>query len=145
METEVSELLEVRRSEYYSPSRRSAEFYADSRSRHVWVASVFEGKRKIDIFCDGSMEATMYKFIPESVEKIEIGKIRFAGEFEQYGIKTDADLNKAYDEERLEWHDVPCFDLYDSETGKSYEFVGWDIDEAILMAGEVIAELRSAP
>lgn len=141
----MSELLGVRRSESYSPSRRNAEFYAESRSQHVWVASVFEGEKQIDIFCDGPMEATIYKFIPESVEKIEIGKIRFAGEFEQYGIKTDEDLNKAYEEERLEWHDVPCFDLYDSKTGQSYEFVGWDIDEAILMAGEVIAELRLKP
>jgi hypothetical protein len=109
------------------------------------VASVFQGEKKIDIFCDGPMEATMYKFAPESVEKIEIGKIRFAGDFEQYGIKTDQDLDKAYEEERLEWHDVPYFDLYDSETGESYEFIGWDVDEAILIAGEVIAELRSRP
>jgi hypothetical protein len=144
-EQQMSELLEVRRSEYYSPSRRKSEFYSDSRNRHVWVASVFQGEKKIDIFCDGPMEATMYKFAPESVEKIEIGKIRFAGDFEQYGIKTDKDLDKAYEEERLEWHDVPYFDLYDSETGESYEFIGWDVDEAILIAGEVIAELRSRP
>jgi len=90
----MSELLEVRRSEYYSPSRRKSEFYSDSRNRHVWVASVFQGEKKIDIFCDGPMEATMYKFAPESVEKIEIGKIRFAGDFEQYGIKTDKDLER---------------------------------------------------
>ena len=70
--------------------------------------------------------------------------IRYSDRLAQAGIETDEQLQKAIDEERIEFDNNAWFDLYadDDTVGDQgwLNCVHFDIEEAILQASELIGD-----
>lgn len=117
-------------------------FYVWGASGHEHVATVTMGDREIKVFCDGEMRIHVW----ESKEARERGDncdvVRYCDRLVEAGIDTDEKLQKALEDERIEFWNNAWFDLYagDDTVGEDgwLDCVHFDIDEAVLHASELI-------
>jgi len=78
------------------------------------------------------------------IDNINPEVIRYCDRLREAGIDTDVKLQKALDEERIEFDNNAWFDLYadDDTVGDQgwLDCVHFDVEEAILQASELIGD-----
>ena len=111
---------------------------------HQLVAQVAYKDRKISVYCDGEMRLRVWASKEARIDNINPEVIRYCDRLVEADINTDEKLQKALDEERIEFDDNAWFDLYaDDETvGEQgwLDCVHFDVEEAILHASELITD-----
>jgi hypothetical protein len=117
-------------------------FYVWGASAHEHVATVTMGDREIKVFCDGEMRLHVWASKEARIDNINPEVIRYCDRLVEAGIDTDEKLQKALDEERIEFDNNAWFDLYanDDMVGDAgwLDCVHFDLDEAVLQASELI-------
>jgi hypothetical protein len=117
-------------------------FYAFSN--HELVAKVSCGDRTISVYCDGELRLRVWESKEARIDNSNLEVIRYSDRLVSAGIDTDEKLQKALDEERIEYDNNPWFDLYAND--ESVGDQGWlncvhfDVEEAILQASELITD-----
>lgn len=119
----------------YPPTENQNDPAFHTGSGHSWVASVSDGEKKIDIYCDGEMRIHDYG----TDNRAEFTRLRYADDLIEVGVKTDVEIFEANESGRFDWINNSWFDLYD-ETGEWYDRVTHDLQDAINEAKELINE-----
>lgn len=113
-------------------------------SNHELVAEVEYKDRKISVYCDGEMRLHVWQSKEARIDNANYEVIRYCDRLAEAGIDTDEKLQKALDEERIEFENNAWFDLYadDDTVGDAgwLNCVNFDIEEAILQASELITD-----
>ena len=110
----------------------------------ILVAQVAYKDRKISVYCDGEMRLRVWASKEARIDNINPEVIRYCDRLVEADINTDAKLQKALDEERIEFDNNAWFDLYadDDTVGDQgwLDCVHFDVEEAILHASELIGD-----
>ena len=106
---------------------------------HSWVASVSDGTKKIDVYCDGEMRIHDYGAGNWANPKAEFTRLRYSDDLIRVGVKTDDEIFEANENGRFDWVNNSWFDLYD-ETGEWYDCVTHDLQDAINEATKLLEE-----
>ncbi len=113
-------------------------------SNHQLVAQVAYKDRKISVYCDGEMRLRVWASKEARIDNINPEVIRYCDRLRETDINTDAKLQKALEEERIEFDNNAWFDLYadDDTVGDQgwLDCVHFDVEEAILQASELIGD-----
>jgi len=113
-------------------------------SNHQLVAQVAYKNRKISVYCDGEMRLRVWASKEARIDNINPEVIRYCDRLRETDINTDAKLQKALEEERIEFDNNAWFDLYadDDTVGDQgwLDCVHFDVEEAILQASELIGD-----
>ena len=119
-------------------------FYVWDANAHQLVARVTYKDRTISVYCDGEMRLHVWDSKQARIDNANYQVIRYSDRLAQAGIETDEQLQKAIDEERIEFDNNAWFDLYadDDTVGDQgwLNCVHFDIEEAILQASELIGD-----
>jgi hypothetical protein len=111
---------------------------------HQLVAQVAYKDRKISVYCDGEMRLRVWASKQARIDNINPEVIRYCDRLVEADINTDAKLQKALEEERIEIDNNAWFDLYadDDTVGDQgwLNCVHFDVEEAILQASELIGD-----
>ena len=113
-------------------------------SNHELVAEIEYKDRKISVYCDGEMRLRVWESKEARIDNSNLEVIRYSDRLVSAGIDTDDKLQKALDEERIEFDNNTWFDLYANDDtigeGGWLDCVHYDIEEAILQASELITD-----
>jgi hypothetical protein len=119
-------------------------FYVWDANAHQLVAQVSCGDRTISVFCDGELRLHVWASKEARIDNANYQVIRYSDRLAEAGIETDEQLQKALDEERIEFENNSWFDLYadDDSVGDAgwLNCVHFDVEEAILQASELITD-----
>jgi hypothetical protein len=111
---------------------------------HQLVAQVSCGDRTISVYCDGELRLHVWESKEAKEANADYRVIRYSDRLAEAGIETDEQLQKALDEERIEFENNSWFDLYadDDAVGEAgwLNCVHFDVEEAILQASELITD-----
>ena len=87
---------------------------------HQLVAQVAYKDRKISVYCDGEMRLRVWASKEARIDNINPEVIRYCDRLVEADINTDEKLQKALQEERIEFDNNAWFDLYADDDKKQY-------------------------
>jgi hypothetical protein len=91
--------------------RRDPAWYVSDPAHHEHIATVTKDDREVRVFRDGEMRIHIW----DSKESRDAGDapevVRYTDRLCRI-LETDEQLEKAFDEDRVEWHMNAWFDLY---------------------------------